>query len=248
MKRSIKSRLIRSFMLIILVTVVFLEVLLINGIKSHYYKNVEDILTSQIEFSTTFYDRYFAESSIEEILIDDIDLFWQHTTAQVQILNTNGEVLMDSIGVPSPDVIETQDIADALLNGKGVWTGSVEYDSEPVMAVSKPLVYQDKQIGIIRFISSLSATNIVIADISRFLLILGGVVVAVSGLISVFLSNSIVKPLEEVTRVAEKMADGQFKVRSNVKLNDEIGRLSHTLNYMAEEITRKETLDRKSVV
>ena len=242
MKRSIKSRLIRSFMLIILVTVVFLEILLINGIKTHYYRNVEDILTSQIEFSTTFYARYFAESSIEEILIDDIDLFWQHTTAQVQILGINGEVLMDSIGVSSPEVIETQDIKDALSNGKGVWTGSVAYDTEPVMAVSKPLLYQDKPIGIIRFISSLSATNTVIADISQFLLILGGLVVAVSGMISVFLANTIVKPLEEVTRVAEKMADGQFKVRSNVKLNDEIGRLSHTLNYMAEEITRKETL------
>ncbi|MBZ4676791.1 MAG: putative pyridoxal phosphate-dependent acyltransferase, partial [Anaerophaga sp.] len=31
----------------------------INGIKTHYYNNVEDILTSQIEFSTTFYARYF---------------------------------------------------------------------------------------------------------------------------------------------------------------------------------------------
>ena len=242
MKRSIKSRLIRSFMLIILVTVVFLEILLINGIKTHYYNNVEDILTSQIEFSTTFYARYFANRNLDEILIDDIDLFWQHTTAQVQILNTSGEVVLDSLGIPGTEPLQTIDIKDALEKGKGVWTGSVSYSDEPVMAVSMPLLYRDETVGLIRFISSLEATNNVIRDISRFLLILGTVVVAVSGIISVFIANSITKPLKEVTEVAEKMADGQFKVRSQVRVEDEIGRLSHTLNYMAEEIVRKETL------
>ncbi len=242
MKRSIKSRLIRSFMLIILVTVVFLEILLINGIKTHYYKNVEDILSSQIEFSTTFYARYFANRNLEEILIDDIDLFWQNTSAQVQILNISGEVVMDSLGVPATGALTTSDIKDALEKGKGVWTGSVIYSDEPVMAVSMPLQYSDDTVGIIRFISSLEATNGVIEDISRFLVILGILVVAVSGLISVFIANTIVKPLKEITEVAEKMADGQFKVRSQVKVEDEIGRLSHTLNYMAEEIVRKETL------
>src|SRR5690606_32818012 len=137
----------------------------------------EDILTSQIEFSTTFYARYFASSNIEEILIDDIDLFWQHTTAQVQILSTEGEILMDSLGVSIQETIGTQDISDALEVGKGVWTGVVAYSSEPVMAVSMPLVYQDNPIGIIRFISSLEATNTVIAEITRFLLILGIAVV-----------------------------------------------------------------------
>ena len=242
MRRSIKSRLIRSFMLIILVTVVFLEILLINGIKDHYYKNVEDILTSQIEFSTNFYARYFSTENLEETIIDDVDLFWQHTSAQVQVLSTDGTVLMDSLGVPFSELIATPDITDAIEKGKGVWSGSVSYDSDPVMAVSMPLLYRNTPVGILRFVSSLKATNAVISDIARFLVIMGVAVVAVAIIISIFIANSIVKPLAEVTDVANKMADGQFKVRSNVKYDDEIGKLSHTLNYMAEEILRKETL------
>ncbi len=242
MRRSIKSRLIRSFMLIILVTVVFLEILLINGIKDHYYKNVEDILTSQIEFSTNFYARYFSTENLEETIIDDVDLFWQHTSAQVQVLSTDGTVLMDSLGVPFSELIATPDITDAIEKGKGVWSGSVSYDSDPVMAVSMPLLYRNTPVGILRFVSSLKATNAVISDIVRFLVIMGVAVVAVAIIISIFIANSIVKPLAEVTDVANKMADGQFKVRSNVKYDDEIGKLSHTLNYMAEEILRKETL------
>ncbi|HZH93834.1 MAG TPA: sensor histidine kinase, partial [Tissierellaceae bacterium] len=130
MRRSIKTRLIKNFMLIILVTVIFLEILLITGIRTHYYKNVEDILTSQIEFSTTFYARYFSSGNLEGILIEDTDIFWQHTAAQVQILDLEGNILMDSLGINFTDKIETPDVQQAINLGRGVWTGNVEYDVE----------------------------------------------------------------------------------------------------------------------
>jgi signal transduction histidine kinase len=229
-------------MLIILITVVILEVLLINGIKNYYYKNVESILSNQIEFSTNFYSRYFSSSSLEDIIIDDIDVFWRHTAAQVQILTLDGKLLMDSLGVIKNDNMIYPDIEEALTNGKGVWIGHVAYDDEPVLAVSKPLKYQGEAIGIIRFISSLEKTNDIIKQITIFLVWMGVFVVLVSGVVSLFIANSIIKPLKEVTAVAEKLADGQFKTRSRVRVNDEIGRLSNTLNYMADEILKKEQL------
>lgn len=241
-RRSIRTRLVKNFMLVIIITVVILEVVLINGIKSYYYKNVEDILSNQVEFSTNFYSRVFSSSSIEDIIIDDIDIFWQDTAAQVQILTLEGKLLMDSIGVRQDDIVISPDIEKAIANGRGVWNGFVPYDSSPVMAVSMPLQYQGIPIGIIRFISSLEETNNVINQISRFLLWMGLSVLFISGMVSVFLANSIVKPLIEVTKVAEKLADGQFKTRSNLRINDEIGRLSDTLNYMADEILKKEQL------
>lgn len=242
MRKSIKSRLVRNFMLVILFTVIFLEIFLISGIRTHYYRNVEDILSNQIEFSTNFYARYFSSSTLEDILIDDIDIFWQHTDAQVQILDLDGTILMDSLGLNNIDRIETSDITEALNTGKGVWTGNISYDDEPVMAVSMLLTSKGEEVGIVRFVSSLGETNNVIGEITRFLLIMGSVVVAISGILSVFLANSIVKPLKEVTKTAEKMADGQLKVRSEIKINDEIGQLAQTLNYMADEINRKESL------
>ena len=41
MKKSIKTRLVFYFMLIIIITVLILEVVLINGIKDYYYKQFE---------------------------------------------------------------------------------------------------------------------------------------------------------------------------------------------------------------
>lgn len=241
-RKSIRARLIRNFMLVIFITVILLEILLINGIKTYYYKNIEDILTNQIEFSTNFYSRYFSSSTLDDIIIDDIDVFWQHTSAQVQILNLDGEILMDSLGVSLNEDPISMDIVDAVEKGRGVWVGNVSYDTEPVMAVSMPLKYQGSDVGIIRFISSLEQTNLIIGEITKFLVYLGLAVILLSGIVSMFLANSIIKPLREVTAVAEKLADGHFKERSQVKINDEIGRLSQTLNYMADEILRKEQL------
>ncbi|CAK7008902.1 HAMP domain-containing sensor histidine kinase [Tissierella sp.] len=242
MRKSIKTRLVKSFMLIIIITVVILEVVLINGMKDYYYKNIEDILSNQIEFSIDYYLRYFSLDRLEDIVIDDIDVFWQHTTAQVQILNSDGKLIMDSLGVTNDNSNLYPDIKKAINGEKGVWIGNVNYYNSPVMSVSAAIKDQDRVIGIIRFITSLKETNGVIRFISFLLLGMGVIVVFISGMVSVFLANSIIRPLQEVTRVAEKMADGQLKVRSDIELEDEIGRLSDTLNYMAEELVKKEQI------
>ena len=232
--KSIKNRLVKNFMLVIVITVFILQVALTKGIKEYYYKNVEDILVSQIQSSTDFYSRYYLSYDLEDIILDDMDSFWRDRNSQVQILTVDGELLMDSIGVTYDQPILTADVEDAKNLKTGVWTGSVYYSREPVMAVSVPLMNKGEATGIIRFISSLEETNKSIARINIFLGIMGLVVIGVSGLVSLFLANSIVKPLVEVTEAAEKLADGQYKVRSNVDLDDEIGRLSNTLNHMAE--------------
>lgn len=242
MRKSIKTRLVKNFMLVILITVLILETVLLTGVKDYYYKNMEDILSNQIDFSTDFYSRYFDTFTLEDILIDEIDIFWRYTNAQVQILSLDGEVLMDSLGIVHSENVNSNDIVDAKSMDKGVWVGNIAYDDYPVMSVSKVLLNKGQQIGIIRFISSLESTNIIIRRISFLFFLMGIIVIFISAMVSIFLANSIVKPLREVTKVAEKMANGQFKIRSYVKIDDEIKKLSDTLNYMAEEIIKKEQI------
>lgn len=241
-KKSIKTRLVKNFMLVIIITVLILEIILINGIKNYYYKSVEDILSNQIGFSTDFYSRYFASFNVEDILIDDIDVFWKHTNAQVQLLTLEGDLLMDSLGVVFNEPIRTSDVLKAQNLEKGVWIGNVQYDKYPVLSVSVPLINQGTPIGIVRFVSSLKDTNMTIKRITYLMIAIGAIVISISGVVSLFLANSIVRPLQEVTRAAEKMADGQLNTRSSIQIDDEIGRLSDTLNYMAEEILKKEQI------
>lgn len=240
--KSIKTRLVGNFVLVIIITVVILEIFLINAVKQYYYNNVEEMVSNQIKISSEFYSRYFSTSSLEDNIIDDVDVFWQQTSAQVQILDLSGNVLMDSIGVSETKNTQTSDFKKALLDQKGTWIGSVPYDRSNVMAISYPLKSGTRIIGVLRFITSLKETDDAVNGISLIFIWVGLMVILISGLMSIFLSNTIVKPLKVVTGTAEKMASGKLSERSKRKYNDEIGKLSDTLNYMAEELTKKEQI------
>ena len=117
-------------------------------------------MTNHIKMSANFYVRYFSNSSLEDNIIDNIDVFWRQTTAQVQIINSSGDLLMDSIGyMPDDSRMLTNDVKKALAGEKGRWIGAVPYDDIRVMAVSYPLMVNNEVIGVIRFISSSEVNN-----------------------------------------------------------------------------------------
>ena len=259
MKKSIRKRLVKNFMLVILITVVIIVIFLSSSVKEYYYKNLEDVLTSQMESSTSFYSRYFPSFNLDDILIEDIDIFWRYTNVEVQILSLKGDLLLDTLGISSERQIDTFDVVKAQSGEKGVWTGTVPYSSESVMAISLPLIKDDESLGIVRFVSSLEETNRLVKNVIILLILVGLVVIIIGGVVSIILANSIVDPLERVSKVAEKMANGQLKIRNDIENDDEIGRLASTLNHMADEIIKREQIkidfissvsheDRKSVV
>lgn len=240
--KSIKKRLVSSFLFIIIITVVILEVLIINIVKENYYKNLEDNMFNQIKVSSDLYLRYFSDTSLTENVLNNVDTFWKQTSAQVQIIDTSGNVLMDSIGVPPENLAQMEDVKKALNGQKGRWIGNVNYDNSRVMTIAYPLKSGSTIAGALRFTSSLREVNREIREIAIVFIGIGLLVILISGIMSIFLSNTIVEPLKEVTLVAEKMASGDYKIKSSKRYDDEVGKLSDTLNYMAEEIQKEDQL------
>ncbi|MEG0129187.1 sensor histidine kinase [Clostridium sp.] len=242
MRKSIKSRLLINFTLIIVSMVIILELLFINTVKGNYYKNIEENLLSQIKVSSDLYLKYSTDSSLYENVLNNVDTFWRQTTAQVQIIDLNGKVIMDSIGAFPKNALEYEDVSLALKGQTGTWVGKTPYDGEESMAVSYPLKSSTEQVGVIRFITSLKEINI---DISRitFIFVLIGILATMLGILVIYvLTKTITGPLNEVTKVASIMAKGDFKVKSKKYYEDEIGKLSDTLNFLSDEIIKKDDL------
>ncbi len=239
---SIRTRMALSFIFVIILTVLVLEAMIISIVRVNYYKNLEASLYNQVKVSCDLYSRYFSDASLSDNVLNNVDSFWRQTEAQVQIVDANGLVLMDSIGY-MPDVGERMpDVEDALKTGKGSWIGKVPYDGSGIMAVSSALQVNGTTTGVLRFITTLREVDNDVYAVSRIFIIVGLVVTIVSVLLSFLLSNSIVNPLKRITNVAARMASGDFYVRSVKSNNDEIGKLSDTLNYMADEIDKRDRL------
>ncbi|MDR3585901.1 MAG: HAMP domain-containing sensor histidine kinase [Desulfosporosinus sp.] len=238
--KGIRARLTANFMIVIIITVTILEVLLIYTVRQNYYGSLEGSLTNQIKISADLYAKYFSDTSLQENVLYNVDAFWNQSNAEVEIVAQDGNIVMDSLGVIPPGNVAINDIKDALNGETGKWIGRL--NGQKVMAVAYPLKANNEIVGALRFITSLNAVDEDIKNTAYIFIAIGLAVVFMAGLISVFLANTIILPLQEVTEAAQKMAAGNFQARSKKTHSDEIGKLSDTLNYMADEIVKKEQL------
>lgn len=240
--RTIKSRLVKSFSIVIFITILVLDIFLITFVRKYYYDNMNDLLKNQLQVTTNFYKKYFNLYSLEENIYDSLDSFWEQTDAQIQIYDNTGSMLMDSIGVVEDNVkyIDVQKSLQGEKNNR--WIGNVSYYDYKVMALSTPIESDGKVIGVMRLVVSLEAVDKGISNIIVFFLIISITVLIFSILVSTILAKNIVVPIKKLTIVAEEMAGGDLGVRSDTNSRDEIGKLAKTLDYMAEEIQKREQL------
>jgi len=67
----------------------------------------------------------------------------------------------------------------------------------------------------------------------RFVLIFAGLIVVVmAGIGGLFLASRVLKPVEQITKTAQEIGEGDLSRRIDVRTNDELGHLASTLNDM----------------
>ncbi|PYG85907.1 signal transduction histidine kinase [Ruminiclostridium sufflavum DSM 19573] len=240
--KSIRTRLISNFIIVILISVLVFEAMLMYFTRFYFYNNVESILTNQIRTTADFYTQYYSNVPLDINIVDNAEIFWKQTKAEVQIVKFSGEVILDSEGIIHKDLLKSDDFKDALKNKKGVWKGIRESSGERIMAVSYQLKSDTGAVGVLRFVTSLDEIDSIIMYISLIFICIGVFVILIAVIMSILLAHSIVQPLKSVMGAAELMASGDLKVRVHKDRNDEIGKLADTLNYMAKEILNRDNV------
>ncbi|MDY6065861.1 MAG: HAMP domain-containing sensor histidine kinase [Finegoldia sp.] len=232
-----------SFLILTVLTSVVLVVVSILVTRYYYYSTLKELLGNEISYSTNLYSSYLSDYSLEEVIGQDKNQFYRQTDCQVQILTNDGTVVFDSLA--SPDLgkrITSADVTKAQNGQKGTYMGDLTYSTDKVMAVSVPLNSTENQVGILRYIASMEQANLAVLRKSVFYILFGILVVLISMLIALRLTNGVLKPLEDLIAVSNKMAEGDFKIRAPENNKDEIGKLGTILNLMTDNIVKKEKL------
>lgn len=237
--KGIRLRLTVIFMIVIICTVAILEMLLIYIVRQNYYNSLEGSLRNQIKICADMYSKYYGDTSLQDNVLYNVDTFWNQSNAEVQIVDQDGHIIMDSQGIITSETAGS-DIKAALDGKTESWIGTL--NGQKVMTVASPLKSGVQVVGALRFVTSLSGVDQDIFKTEQIFILIGLLVILIVGSVSALLANTIVVPLQEITSVAQKMATGNFQIRSIKKHDDEIGRLSDTLNYLADEIVKKEQL------
>lgn len=237
--QSIRKRLISNFVSIALVSVLLLEGLFVVLITQYYIGGVERILVSHAETAANFFNRYADPGDIytkSNYIFENIDV---EETALVEVLDLNGKVVIDSTGSSSGKTVTTGDFIQALSGKQDSWKGRSDLD-EWIIAVSAPIYDENNIVGVLRYVSSLEPTYRLIVKYMLIIGLFGVAVISVAYGFGRMMSKRILVPIQELVRVTEEVAQGNYKVTAIKYHNDEIGQLVDAVNIMTKEITKSD--------
>ncbi len=111
--KSLKTKISSSNIIVIAITIFIVQIMVYIAIKGYYYRNLEDTIYGQIKISSDFYNTYLSSNTVKENIFNDNDTFWSNTDCRVQIIDLEGNVMMDSSGYISKDRILTREVKAA---------------------------------------------------------------------------------------------------------------------------------------
>ncbi len=230
---------------VILLFFVIVFIVFSFSIKSHYYSNVESILSSGTSASAVSYFTSNLEEgiSLEQSAADYIDSYSYREKTTIWIVDSDGAVILSSSGF----AIEKQDMPDfnqAMMSddGTGKFIGRLS-SGEKVMAICRVINNQEGDaVGAVRVMSSLEQLDNQVSSIVFLIFLALLIIFAIIIFSNLFFIRSIIIPVQEINLTTKKISQGDYSVRIEKKYNDEIGNLCDSINTMAEEISQTDKM------
>jgi two-component system phosphate regulon sensor histidine kinase PhoR len=160
------------------------------------------------------------------------------TFTRFTIILASGKVVGDSNEDPSlmDTHLDRPEFIQALNNPFGM---SVRYSQtleQNMIYVGVPVTKNNRILAVVRVSIPVTSFDALIRNI-RNEIALGGLIIAVfAAILSLAISRRIARPIEQIKKTAESIAQGNFQARSQVDQSDEIGSLSDAINTMAAQL------------
>lgn len=240
---SYRSTIIRFIMFFVITVVIGFEIFAYNSIQNYYKQNLVGSMLNQAKINQLIFNNYTNKYDLSDIIIGDKNAFYRGNVSQVQILDNSGIVLFDS---QASDEVGSQLMKADVLSSKegkqGIYKSYNEKTKEEVLSISYPLMVNDQQAGILRLTSSLNKVKQKVKADMFFYFLFGIFVLIGAYFLSLVASKKLVEPILKLIDVSEKLAQGDFDAKAEVTGKDELSKLGRTLNFMSENIIRREDM------
>lgn len=241
--KSIIFSIMKIIMIFVTVVVIGFEIFSYRSITNYYESALVGAMLNQAKYNQVLYTNYLSRYDLSEIVVGDKNSFYRDNISQVQILDNSSNVLFDSQGSSNiGKKIKTQDVNNANKGEYSYQKIKNKKTGEEVIALSYPLSDNQKQIGILRLISSTSKVKENVNNQMIVFVFFGLIIYLFALIVSYYAAKKWTVPIKKLTKVGERLAQGDFKVKANESGKNEISELGQTLNYMSENIVKREDM------
>lgn len=243
---GIRGRWMKNSVLVVLAIVLVAVLALTFTSASSCYASMRSGLESRAKTASDFMSNYLSQTYTEYYQSAYVytESFQERDELELQFLNAQGQVLISTYGITSGTSPKTTDIVDALETGEiSSWMGRNPQTGERIMAVSCPLIYSDGQvIGLMRYVTSLKLADQRVLLFALTALAVGAVVMLIVLLSNAYFIKSIVEPVQEITGMVQRIADGGYGIQIERTYDDEIGKMVDMINEMSMKINQSEKM------
>ena len=243
---SLRGRWMSNTLLVFLVLGLVCVVLITATFGIYYYSNMIADLDAKSRQTSQFFSSYIGQNYDDyyQSCVTYVQTFDLSSSMELQFVNADGLLVASSYGNWSGASPRTGEIQRAMKNRKPESFVGLDPDTgEHIIAVSGPMIYMGGEVvGVLRYVTSTRLINrqillVAVLVMSAFLVVLGAILLSSS-----YYIRSIVKPVDEITEKAKKIANGSYGVQIQKKYNDEIGILADTINEMSNKINQNEKM------
>lgn len=242
---GIKKRWVRTYLMVVMGVALILQIAFLFSIRSFYYNYVYRELENHLIVTTGFYEKYLQQNNytfdeIAQLIVKD---FEDGEYVELQMLDLNGQIRYASTGFVPEVPINTEDFTSAMAGTDSKWIGRDPVTGERLMAITGTLKKEEGiTIAAVRYVSSLTLADASVYRAGVYSSFAIGVVLILMSITSAAFSRSILNPISNIIRVSKRMAEGDLTQRIPYQYKDEIGELCETINYMADQLQRSETM------
>ena len=258
MFKSVYSRMLWTYLVIVLAAMLVLGVLVGELFRRQYESNlVSSMVREAEEINTIVSDKYYSGEN-RALAITELQVIARKYGAYVWIIdwiNDSSGVLRVNDPSKESEWAENTDFdlqsipEDVVKKGKVIRTTGFFGDAfgVPVMTIARPLYLDGRISGTIYLHTKMDDIQESVATIYQnvFTCAIIGILLAV--VLVPITARSFTKPLVIMNNVAKSYAKGDFSSRVPVKTNDELGQLAGSFNQMAGELKSLDDLRRSFV-
>ncbi len=244
--KGISRRWLFNFSGIVVLIVIVLIISLSYAVKNYTYNGIFQALNANSRELTNVFIDYKNKTSSDFITVARtyVENFSSKESMELMVLDSDGQVVLTSTGF-TPDMNQSMpDYQSALQDamGYGSWRGKLS-SGEKVMAVTRVLRDNNGMIvGGVRYVVSLENADHQVLTFTAILIGVGILIILFVNVSGIYFIKSILNPVREINKTAQRIAQGDFDARIQKKHNDEIGELCDTVNEMAVELGNAEQM------
>ena len=215
------------------------------GMANYYYNMMLDGLKTRATHASDYFNSYSMNSyaSFYQAAATYTEEFAEKDRLELQFISTSGRIILSSYGLTSGLSPGTPEIETALQTGEITpYRGVDPLTGEHIMAMSAPLLFNGRPVGVMRYVTSMAAVQreiLVTVGVAVGILLLCLVMVYVSNMVFI---NNVVEPVAEVTETAKRIAGGSYGAQMENHYQDEIGQLIDAINDMSGKIAKSEKI------